>query len=91
MPLTDGSLLARLQNMRHTGDYDDFLDWTQEDVEPYIPKTEAFIKKIKDIICARLYILVQRTKHLSRRSYNREFFCRSNSLAVQKFLAASSS
>lgn len=22
----DGSLLARLQNMRHTGDYDDFLD-----------------------------------------------------------------
>lgn len=48
----DGSLLARLQNMRHTGDYDDFLDWTQEDVEPYIPKTEAFIKKIKDIICA---------------------------------------
>ena len=52
MPLTDGSLLARLQNMRHTGDYDYFLDWTQEDVEPYIPKTEAFIKKIKDIICA---------------------------------------
>lgn len=48
----DGSLLARLQNMRHTGDYDDFLDWTQEDVEPYILKTEAFIKKIKDIICA---------------------------------------
>ena len=48
----DGSLLARLQNMRHTGDYDDFLDWTQEDVEPCIPKTEAFIKKIKDIICA---------------------------------------
>ncbi len=48
----DGSLLARLQNMRHTGDYDDFLDWTQEDVDPYIPKTEAFIKKIQDIICA---------------------------------------
>ena len=34
----DGALLARLQNMRHTGDYDDFLDWTQEDVEPYIVK-----------------------------------------------------
>lgn len=46
----DGSLLARLQNMRHTGDYDDFLDWTQEDVEPYISKAEAYIEKIKAII-----------------------------------------
>ena len=48
----DGSLLARLQNMRHTGDYDDFLDWTQEDVEPFIPRTEEFIKRIKGIINA---------------------------------------
>ena len=46
----DGSLLARLQNMRHTGDYDDFLDWTQEDVEPYIPKVEAFVEKLKKLI-----------------------------------------
>ena len=46
----DGSLLARLQNMRHTGDYDDFLDWTKEDVEPYIAKTEAFVEKVKEII-----------------------------------------
>ena len=48
----DGSLLARLQNMRHTGDYDDFLDWTKEDVEPYIPKVETFIEKIKSVIYA---------------------------------------
>ncbi len=46
----DGTLLARLQNMRHTGDYDDFLDWTEEDVTPYITKVEAFIKKIKSVI-----------------------------------------
>ena len=46
----DGSLLARLQNMRHTGDYDDFLRWTKEDVEPYIAKTEAFVEKVKEII-----------------------------------------
>ena len=45
-----GALLARLQNMRHTGDYDDFLDWTQEDVEPCFPKVEAYIEKIKSII-----------------------------------------
>ena len=46
----DGALLARLQNMRHTGDYDDFLDWMQVDVEPYVSKTEAYIEKIKAII-----------------------------------------
>ena len=42
----DGALLARLQNMRHTGDYDDFFDWTQEDVEPYIFKSEAYIEAV---------------------------------------------
>lgn len=46
----DGVLLARLQNMRHTGDYDDFLDWKKEDVEPYVSKVEAFIVKIKNLI-----------------------------------------
>lgn len=46
----DGTLLARLQNMRHTGDYDDFMDWTQADVEPYISKVEEYVKKIKSII-----------------------------------------
>ena len=48
----DGSLLARLQNMRQTGDYDDFMDWTRDDVEPYICKVEDFVKKIKGIIKA---------------------------------------
>ena len=45
----DGTLLARLQNMRHTGDYDDFMEWTQEDVEPYIAKVESFIGKIEKL------------------------------------------
>lgn len=46
----DGSLLARLQNMRHSGDYDDFIDWTREDVEPCIEKVETFVEKIKKVI-----------------------------------------
>ena len=46
----DGALLARLQNMRHTGDYDDFMDWSREDVEPCFPKVEAFIEKVKAMI-----------------------------------------
>ncbi len=36
--------------MRHTGDYDDFMDWTQEDVEPYIAKVEEYVEKIKKVI-----------------------------------------
>ena len=46
----DGSLLARLQNMRHTGDYDDFIDWTQEDVEPCFPRVEAYLEKLRTLI-----------------------------------------
>lgn len=46
----DGALLARLQNMRHTGDYDDFMDWSREDVEPCFPKVEALIEKVKAML-----------------------------------------
>ena len=46
----DGALLARLQNMRHTGDYDDFLDWSQDDVDPCFPKVEAYVEKLKALI-----------------------------------------
>lgn len=46
----DGIVIARLQNMRHTGDYDDFFDWTQEDVEPFIKKVELFIQKVNGLI-----------------------------------------
>lgn len=49
----EGALLARLQNMRHTGDYDDFFDWEETDVSPYISQVEAFLEKIKNLIsCA---------------------------------------
>ena len=34
---------------RHTGDYDDFMEWTQEDLEPYIAKVESFIGKIEKL------------------------------------------
>ncbi len=46
----DGALLARLQNMRHTGDYDDFMDWSREDVEPCFPQVEALIEKVKAML-----------------------------------------
>ena len=46
----NGALLARLQNMRHTGDYDDFMDWTREDVEPCFSRVESFLAKVKSLI-----------------------------------------
>ena len=46
----EAKLLARLQNMRKTGDYDDFIEWYQEDVEPLFEKVEEYINKIKTLV-----------------------------------------
>ena len=46
----EAKLLARLQNMRKTGDYDDFKEWHQEDVEPLFEKVEDYINKIKSLV-----------------------------------------
>lgn len=48
--LDEAKLLARLQNMRKTGDYDDFIEWHQEDVEPLFEKVERYINKIKVLV-----------------------------------------
>ena len=48
--LDQAKLLARLQNMRKTGDYDDFKEWHQEDVEPLFEKVEDYINKIKELV-----------------------------------------
>jgi uncharacterized protein (UPF0332 family) len=46
----EAKLLARLQNMRKTGDYDDFIEWHQEEVEPLFEKVENYINKIKTLV-----------------------------------------
>ena len=46
----EAKLLARLQNMRKTGDYDDFIEWHQEDVEPLFALVEAYIDKVKTLV-----------------------------------------
>ena len=48
--IEEAKLLARLQNMRKTGDYDDFKEWHQEDVEPLFKKVEDYINKIKSLV-----------------------------------------
>lgn len=46
----EGKLLKRLFRMRQTGDYDDLMDWDEEDVVPYIPKVEDLLRKITGLI-----------------------------------------
>ena len=46
----DAQLLARLQTMRHTGDYDDFMEWHKEEVEPLFEKVKEYINKVKSLI-----------------------------------------
>lgn len=46
----EGRTISVLQNMRHSGDYDDCLDWTEEDVQPYFEKTSALLDKMKTLI-----------------------------------------
>lgn len=46
----DGRLFSRLFEMRQGGDYDDFLEWTKEDVSPYFEKVVALIGKIEKLI-----------------------------------------
>jgi uncharacterized protein (UPF0332 family) len=36
--------------MRKTGDYDDFIEWQQEDVESLFEKVEEYISKIKTLV-----------------------------------------
>ena len=46
----EAKLLARLQNMRMTGDYDDFIEWHQEEVEPLFEMVGKYIDKIKSLV-----------------------------------------
>ncbi len=36
--------------MRQSGDYDDLFDWEEEDILPIMPKVEALLGKIENLI-----------------------------------------
>ncbi len=46
----DGELISSLFNMRHTGDYDDFFDWKEEQVKPLIAKVEMLLEKLYNLV-----------------------------------------
>lgn len=50
LTIEDGKLISRLQNMRHTGDYDDMFDWEENDVKPYFEPTKQLLERLKSLI-----------------------------------------
>ena len=50
LTMEEGRTISILQNMRHSGDYDDCFEWTQEEVMPYFEKTINLIDRIKALI-----------------------------------------
>ena len=45
-----GKTFSRLFEIRHTGDYDDFVYCDKEMANEYTPKAEAFIQAIKELL-----------------------------------------
>ncbi len=50
IPKEYGKTYSRLFEIRHSGDYDDFVYCDKEMTEEYIPKAESFINTIKKLI-----------------------------------------
>ena len=46
----DGNLFNRMLQMRNTGDYDDFFDYTEEDVASLMQPVEVLMNKIIGLI-----------------------------------------
>ena len=50
LPLEHGRTFSRLFEIRHSGDYDDFVYCDQAMIEDYMPKAISFIKAIKELL-----------------------------------------
>ena len=45
-----GKTFNRLFNLRHEGDYADFIRLTEEDISPFINETKMFITEVESLI-----------------------------------------
>lgn len=50
MSLTEGHLFSKLEGLRERGDYNCFVDATEDDVVPLIEPLKALIEKIKRML-----------------------------------------
>ncbi len=46
----EGALFRQLFGMRHEGDYEDFVDFSKEDIEPFFELVENFINKVINLL-----------------------------------------
>ena len=50
LALEHGKTFSRLFEIRHSGDYDDFVYCDQEMINEYTPKAKAFVEAVKELI-----------------------------------------
>ena len=50
LSVEEGALFKVLFDLRHEGDYEDFIDAEQADIEEYIPQVVALVEKLKSLI-----------------------------------------
>jgi uncharacterized protein (UPF0332 family) len=50
LALEQGKTFSRLFEIRHSGDYDDFVYCDQEMIDEYLPKARDFVKAVKILI-----------------------------------------
>ena len=46
----DGSLFKVMFDLRHEGDYEDFIDVERADIEEYIPRVKELVEKLKSLV-----------------------------------------
>lgn len=46
----EGGLFKVMFDLRHEGDYEDFIDVEREDIEEYTPKVIALVEKLKSLV-----------------------------------------
>ena len=46
----EGALFKVMFDLRHEGDYEDFVDVERIDIEEYTPQVRALVEKLKDLV-----------------------------------------
>lgn len=46
----DGILFSQLEGLRESGDYNCYIETTEEQITPYVEKTTAFVAKMKSLL-----------------------------------------
>ena len=50
LTVEEGSLFKVMFELRHEGDYEDFVDVERADIEEYIPRVKELVEKLKNLV-----------------------------------------